>query len=130
MKIEDKNYADKVSNWISKLEDFKDTLNLEESLHCFVVNFPPFEGLVVDVTEYEGKRVVLFYKKDSFLKIHYPKKLEYSNIKRERGGILCIKTEKYWAYDERTLPLLMKTVGFGMDMTMPFLAQQDWKTIE
>ncbi len=125
MNIEDKNYLKKVSNWIAKLEDFSDIDNLEESFCTFIVNYPGLKGLVVDVTRYQDRNAIIFYRKDSFLKIHFPKKLEWSFKEREDKRIFCIKTDKYWAYDEQ-LPFV-RTINFGMDMTMPFLEEQNWR---
>lgn len=128
MNIEDKNYLEKVQNWIAKLEDFNDTKNLGESFCVFVVNYPGLKGLVVDVTKYKDKDAVIFYRKGSFFKIHFPKKIEYSFELRNNRRMTCIKTDKYWAYEERLLYLT--TVNFGMDMTMPFLKEQNWKEIK
>lgn len=128
MDIEDKNYLKYVQNWIAKREDFNDTENLGESFCVFVVNYPGLKGLIVDVTKYKGRNAVLFYRKDSFFKIHFPKKIEWSYKEDERRRMTCIKTDKYWAYEEQLM--YMATVNFGMDMTMPFLKEQNWEEIK
>lgn len=125
MNIEDENYKEEVLEWINKLDNFNGEIEKDGLL--FPINFPPFENLTVELTSVEDKRAILFHF-NYCSKIYFPQEVRIALSITPYRCMQSIKVDnKFWAYDE-IMPKL-RTISFGMDMTMPFLEVQNWEKV-
>lgn len=142
--IEHKNYAMKVMEWFYSIEtDFDpDKHEVGESNYSIVVNTAPFKSMIVDLTRVNGKvAVILQYPSSSVaqamhtkptIKVYYPKHVEKSFHDYDETGkyMYAAKVDDtFWFFEERIsgMPASFGNTSFGMDMTMPFLEQQNWE---
>lgn len=144
--IEHKNYAMKVMEWFYSIEtDFDpDKHKVGESNYSIVVNTAPFKSMIVDLTRVNGKvAVILQYPSSSVaqamhtkptIKVYYPKHVEKSFHDYDETGnyMYAAKVDDtFWFFGERISGTPTSFGGlntsFGMDMTMPFLEQQNWE---
>jgi hypothetical protein len=129
---------------IDKFYEFLGTLpNLDpkidkigESFYNLKVNYPPFLGVVIDLTNVNNKPVVIFHEKDANITRYYClTKVEMGSKDYDKDGkyMRSFKVDnKFWFYEERIQNALIGngiTCSLGFDMSMPFLMQQDWKDI-
>lgn len=144
--IEHKNYAMKVMEWFYSIEtDFDpDKHEVGESNYSIIVNTAPFKSMIVDLTRVNGKvAVILQYPSSSVaqamhtkptIKVYYPKHVEKSFHDYDETGkyMYAAKVDDtFWFFEERISGMPASFGGintsFGMDMTMPFLEQQNWE---
>ena len=133
---------DKFQRWFNELPKFeKGKDHVGESYYGIVTNLPP-APMVVDLTEVNGKTAIIFqYPTSSFAKehnvipdirIYYPDKIQTSFRDYDSGKYMFSAKvdDKFWFFDERIKSSPVQTSMFGMDMTMPFLNQQEWEDYE
>lgn len=140
--IEHKNYAMKVMEWFYSIEtDFDpDKHEVGESNYSIIVNTAPFKSMIVDLTRVNDKvAVILQYPSSaqamhtkSTIKVYYPKHVEKSFHDYDETGkyMYAAKVDDtFWFFEERIsgMPASFGNTSFGMDMTMPFLEQQNWE---
>ena len=147
--IESQNYRKNVMKWFYSIETNYNPKQHEvgESHYAIKTNMPPFKDMVIDYTYVNGKSaVVLQYPASSVakargikptIKIYYPKHVEEAFHDYDETGkyMYSAKVDDiFWFYEERFRGLRAEFGGvitsFGMDMSMPFLSQQDWKECE
>lgn len=132
MNINSKDYQEKVENWINELQDITSEQISWDSYYTIKVSLPPFKDLVIDITRVNDKPAVVFYRRGSFLKAYFYKELKEAFKDYDADGkyMFCANVDnKFWFYEER-IQFGHNTCSFGMDMTMPFLTQQNWKVCE
>ena len=120
--IEHKNYAMKVMEWFYSIEtDFDpDKHEVGESNYSIVV-----------ILQYPSSSVAQAM---HTIKVYYPKHVEKSFHDYDETGkyMYAAKVDDtFWFFEERISGMPASFGGintsFGMDMTMPFLEQQNWE---
>lgn len=123
----------KLLNWYDSLktlskeeiEDLK--AGIGESRYHAIVTIGPLKGLLVDITTFEDKKLVVFYR-DHITKVMYPESVKMYFQDYDQGKRMFVATfdDKLWFYHE-ILPDMpyefASTVNIGLDMSMPFLSQ-------
>ena len=115
------------SKFIDSLEDIDVTTEtIGESYSTIICN-----NIVIDVTTINEKRAVIFYSKNRFTKVYYPDniKVGYKDYETHGKQMTSFKTDDLWWYEERIPNFPSAFTGIGTDMSMPFLAQQDWQNL-
>lgn len=125
--------------WFYSIEtDFDpDKHEVGESNYSIIVNTAPFKSMIVDLTRVNGKvAVILQYPSSSVaqamhtkstIKVYYPKHVEKSFHDYDETGkyMYAAKVDDtFWFFEERISGI---NTSFGMDMSMPFLEQQNWE---
>ena len=100
---------------------------------CFFirVNFPPHVGMEVSITKIDGEKVVVLHKDDEFTRVYYPASIKKAvkAIKEDRTFDAFVVDGKFWFYEEKVFGF-NPIMSFGMDMTMPFIAANEWQEFE
>lgn len=113
-----------------------------ESNYILETNSPELPGVLVDLTSVGAQpAVVLTFPAPAFhlahakdiaprQKVYLPKHIETAFHDYDEYGkyMFAAKTDKIWFFEERIARMpngITRTLG--MDMTAPFLDQQDWK---
>lgn len=113
-----------------------------ESNYILETNHPDLPGVLVDLTTVENKpAIVLTFPGPAFhlayannitprKKVYFPERIETSFHDYDEYGkyMFAAKTDKLWFFEERIAGMPNGIVCMlGMDMTAPFLDQQNWK---
>lgn len=142
---ESRNYAKNMLTWLFSLESYNATKHeVGEVYHSITTNLLPLPQLMVTLTEVNGKRAVILQlpaieglipEHTTF--IYFPEVVEVSYHDYDEYGKYMFSARvdnKFWFYEERFQGVPAASGGvmtnFGMDMTMPFLDQQDFKVLE
>lgn len=130
--IDEKGYVPFVSKWLANLKDLDINYVKEhvgESYIAFKTNYPPFSGITIDVTELDGEPIVIFSFKGK-LKGYYPKEVKISTISDDFKVMHTVVADNlFWVYGEAIHGMPFETQSFGLDMDMPFLAQQKFEIL-
>lgn len=137
MNCEDKDYSIRMQEWLYELEPLETSRVMGEVYYSILTNLFPLTGLSVYITTVGGKTAIVFQFADQF-KVYYPTKVEiaFRDYKEGNGKYMFSSRvdDTFWIYEERFsgVPEISGGIlaNFGMDMTMPFLDQQNFKLLE
>lgn len=113
-----------------------------ESTYVLETNHPELPGVLVDLTSVDDRpAIILTFPAPTFHlayaknitprhKVYFPEHIETAFHDYDEYGkyMFAAKTNKLWFFEERIARMPNGvTCMLGMDMTAPFLNQQDWK---
>ena len=95
------------------------------------VNFPPHVGMEVLITKIDDSKVIILHKEDEFTRVYHPASIKKAvkSVKEDRTFDAFVVDDTFWFYRECVFGF-NPIMSFGMDMTMPFIAANEWQEFE